>query len=170
MLEEGYRECPPGWTKPPRQQLDAVTRDQRYTITWDVSQSELEEALSSQGYTGMDSPAVYAAGSGWHLILSVKKAEGSKPRGIGVYFANTSYECQEEEVAPENEVTQANYTITHQPPGAGSRRTLSKGSPTLFRTVGWGVPTNFQASSMSDMLPHLRDGYLKLEATFQVIH
>jgi hypothetical protein len=168
MLDAGYEDCPPGWSKPPRQHVNTAAIDRRWRITWDVPKSELEQALSSQKYTELLSPAVYAAGSGWQLKVHMEKAEGSKPRGIGIYFKKCSYECQREEVAPENDVTQVKFTITHQPPAPSSRRTLMEGSPTLIS--GWGMPGTFKASGMSDLLPHLSDGHLKLGATFHVIH
>jgi hypothetical protein len=171
-LLRGNNECPPGWTKPPRQQLDAfrMATDQEYTITWDVPQSELEQALSSQETTQLHSSVLYAAGSGWQLQLRVEKEEGSKPRGIGVFLTKCSYECQGEEIAPEAGVTQVKFTITHQPPGPARRRTVVGDSPTLVHPFGWGLRGAFKASSMSDLQPHLIDGYLKLGATFQVTH
>jgi hypothetical protein len=145
-----------------------VIKDQRYTITWDVPQSELEEALNTQGTTHLYSTAVYAAGCVWRLQLIVKEAQGSQPRDIGVFFSPSSYKCQGQEVVPENEVTQVKYTLTHQPPGGARHSTLAEYSLTLQCALG--LAQAFKASSMADLQPHLCDGCLKLRATFQVIH
>jgi hypothetical protein len=167
-LMQGETEFPPGWRKPSRQQVNPMAKDRRCSIIWDVPQSQLEAAFSSSKYTSLRSPPVYAAGSGWRLVLTIDKIDDGKPRHLGTYFSASSYECQGEEVVPEPELAQVKYCITHQPPGSASRRTLTEGSATL--SSGWGNPEAFKANSMAELQRHLSDGYLKLGATFHVIH
>jgi hypothetical protein len=169
MLPAGVRHCPPGWFKPPRKQLDAQTRSQRYNITWDVPQSELEGVLSNKESTRLRSLVVYAAGSGWQLRLQVEKEAGSKPRGIGIYFSGSSYTCQGQEVVPESDVTQVKFTITHQPPGGAPRNSVAEAADTFLYPSGWGRVA-FRGSSMAALRSYLCDGCLKLAATFEVIH
>jgi hypothetical protein len=100
------------------------------------------------------------------LEVLVREAEGSKPR-VGVFLCTCSYECQGQVVAPVCEIIRVKFTVTYLPPATASSNTLFADSCTLLNN--WGKAEVFQASSMSDLEPHLRDGHLKLGATFKIL-
>jgi hypothetical protein len=141
--------------------------DRMCSIIWDVPQSELEQAFNDSKLTVLFSPMVYAAGTGMQLVLKLAATEGNKPRGIAILLSPGPYKCKEVEVAPRCVITQLRFSIAHQ---AATPRLLCEDSGTVPDKRRIGVTEAFKAHSIADLRPHLRDGHLKLGATFKVIH
>jgi hypothetical protein len=166
----GYTKCPPGWSKPPRKQLDPLTRDQRYTITWDIPAAELEAAFTETITRRLHSTPLYAAGSGLGLGLYVRAPEDGQPRKIGVNIHVSTFDRQGATVVPMCGDVQVTFVLRHHMPDPPGLQIIKDTSATLHMYTGWGHSEYYKASSMADLQPHLSDGYLKLSATFKIIH
>jgi hypothetical protein len=154
---------PPGWLEAPRKQLSPGVLHQRIAIKWDVPKAELQALLEGRASICC-SPAVYAAGSGHQLNMSVSKKEGGRTH-LCAYLRTCDYKQHETTLCTAAMAVSClcAFEVGHDP--RYQAKLVSK--PYTMAGIGCGWGSVVAAATQTDLEPHLVDGCLRLEAPFR---
>jgi hypothetical protein len=156
---------PPGWLKAPRKQLSPAILQQRIAIKWDVPKAELQALLEGRASICC-SPAVYAAGSGHQLNMSVSKKEGGRTH-LGAYLRTCDYKQHDTTLCTAAMAVSCLCVIEvgHDP----RNRIKHVSKPYTMAGIGCGWRSVLTAATPADLEPYLVDGCLRLEAPFRLL-
>ncbi|KAL6752749.1 hypothetical protein V8C86DRAFT_564004 [Haematococcus lacustris] len=167
-------EPPLAWSAPPRKKLDPTELLRRTSIRWDVPRQQLVDLLASKDLTArVYSEAVYSAGTGWQVFISLVKGEqdhdGQPGFTLGCFGELTNYAHYK------------NPSCYKLPLGSIVDFGIVRGCAITELTVqkilvlhgcgcGCGSLLGQSIHTAADLQPFLVNGCLQITAAFQVAH